>query len=184
MATAVAAGPVLLILISPRWTALPTSAYGRFLLLKMVGVTVLLLVANRARDFARQRLPRLLTPLQVDVDLVRVKAPVDALRRQEAPVRVESPARVESPVGARVPVAVGVGGSPGSTPAGGSPASSSPLLETSDFEPGLEIEVPPSATTVKPAALRPFESAVALELTIAASILATTAILVGRPPPV
>jgi hypothetical protein len=180
----------LLILISPRWTALPTSAYGRFLLLKMVGVTVLLLVANRARDFARQRLPRLLTPLQVDVDLVRVKAPVDALRRQEAPVRVESsvrvesPARVESRVGARVPVAVGVGGSPGSTPAGGSPASSSPLLETSDFEPGLEIEVPPSATTVKPAALRPFVSAVALELTIAASILATTAILVGRPPPV
>jgi len=37
---------------------------------------------------------------------------------------------------------------------------------------------------VEPAALRPFVKAVALELTIAASILATTAILVGRPPPV
>ncbi len=184
MATAVAAGPVLLILISPRWTALPTSAYGRFLLLKMVGVTVLLLAAYRARDFARQRLPRLLDLLP-DVDLVRVKAPVDALRRQEAPVRVESPARVESPVGARVPVAVGVGRSPGSSPADGSPASSSPLLETLDFEPELEIEVPSSSTTtVEPAALRPFVNAVALELTIAASILATTAILVGRPPPV
>jgi hypothetical protein len=37
---------------------------------------------------------------------------------------------------------------------------------------------------VEPAAIRPFVNAVALELTIAASILATTAIIVGRPPPV
>ncbi|MGH9035038.1 MAG: copper resistance protein CopC [Acidimicrobiia bacterium] len=110
MATAVTAGPVLLILISPRWTALPTSTYGRFLLLKMVGVAALLVVASRAREFARRRLPALVT---TEVDLVSVE------RRAEAPV----------------PVAVPVG-------------------------------------------------VVALELTIAASILAATAILVGRPPPV
>jgi copper transport protein len=162
MATAVAAGPVLLILVSPRWTALPTSNYGRFLLLKMVGVAGLLVVANRARGFARRRLPGL---LQVDVDLVLVEA------------RVEAPHHMETPVVPPVPVAVGVGG-------GGNPPASSPLLEALDFEPELEIGPRPSPTTVEPAALRPFVNAVALELTIAASILATTAIIVGRPPPV
>lgn len=155
MATAVAAGPVLLILISPRWTALPTSTYGRFLLLKMVGVAALLVVANRAREFARRRLPGLVIPAELDIVLVETRA--------EVPV----------PVG----VGVGVGGS-------GDPGASLRPLPTVDFEPQLEIEPRPPPTTVEPAAIRPFVNAVALELTIAASILATTAILVGRPPPV
>jgi copper transport protein len=155
MATAVAAGPVLLVLISPRWTALPTSTYGRFLLLKMVGVAALLVVANRAREFARQRLPGLVTPAEVDLVLVE--------RRAEVPV----------PVG----VGVGVGAS-------GGPVASPRPLPTVDFEPQLDMERRPPPTTVGEAAIRPFVNAVALELTIAASILATTAILVGRPPPV
>jgi copper transport protein len=153
MATAVAAGPVLLILISPRWTALPTSDYGRFLLLKLVGVAGLLVVANRARTFGRRRLPGLMAPTEINLVFVETHA--------DAPV----------------PVGVRVGGREDSD----APPRAPPTVA---FEPQLEMELRSPPTTVEPAAIRPFVNAVALELTIAASILAATAILVGRPPPV
>ena len=159
MATAVAAGPVLLVLISPRWTALPASGYGRFLLLKMVGVAGLLVVAHRARRFARLRLPGLVPGPEVGL------------------------ARVESVVATPVPVPVGVGGH-GAAPAWWRPVDGFEIHVESVVEPAVEVGPGPRPTTVKPAAIRPFVNAVALELTIAASILATTAILVGRPPPV
>ena len=154
MAAVVASGPVLLIFISPRWTALPSSPYGRFLLLKMVGVAVLLLAANRARTFACRRLPALVAP--VEVDLVTVE-------------------RVPEPV------LVGVGAS-------GALGLRAPTSEVAPVPPPAVATGPPPAAAVEPAAvepaaLRPFVNAVALELTLAASILATTAILVGRPPP-
>ena len=59
MTTAVLAGALLLLLISPRWTALPTSSYGRFLVLKLALVVGLLSVASRARDFVARQLPTL-----------------------------------------------------------------------------------------------------------------------------
>jgi copper transport protein len=133
MAAAVGAGAALLVFISPRWTALPGSGYGRFLLLKMVGVAVLLVVAHRAREFARHRLPGLVAPGEIDLVVL--------------------------------PELVAVGGGTLTMPA---PATEPALVPS----PVLSYE-----------ALRPFLNSVALELTIAASILATTAILVGRPPP-
>lgn len=54
VATAVVAGSVLLILISPRWGALPTSEYGRFLIVKLLLVVALLFAASRARNFVKQ----------------------------------------------------------------------------------------------------------------------------------
>ncbi len=57
MTTTLLAGGVVLLLLSPRWTALPGSSYGRFLIVKLVLVAGLLLVASRARHFVGQRLP-------------------------------------------------------------------------------------------------------------------------------
>jgi copper transport protein len=111
MATAGIAGTVLMVLISPRWSGLPGSEYGRFLLLKLALVTGLLATASRARDFARRRLPALVVP-----------------------------------------------------PSWGSTTGEVTTLEA-------------------PVAMRPLLTAVATELYLAASILAATAILVGRPPP-
>jgi putative copper export protein len=176
MAAAVGAGAVLLVLISPRWTALPTTGYGRFLLLKLVGVAVLLVVAHRAREFARRRLPGLVAAGEVDL-----VAPLTAPTATCAEELVTSPALVGAGVGgtsSAVPapalVAAGVAGTTGAVP-GPAPVTT------------LDRERAPagrgSPVVVEPAALRPFLNAVALELTIAASILATTAILVGRPPP-
>jgi putative copper export protein/methionine-rich copper-binding protein CopC len=76
VSTAAVAGTVLLLLISPRWTALPGSAYGRFLLLKLGLVAVLLAVAAQTRDFVRRRLPDL-TRGTGDGDTVIVEAPVE-----------------------------------------------------------------------------------------------------------
>jgi putative copper export protein/methionine-rich copper-binding protein CopC len=138
MAAAVGAGTVLLVLISPRWTALPGSGYGRFLLLKMVGVATLLVVAHRAREFARHHLPGLVAPGEIDL------------------------------VVEQLPVLVAAGG--------GGTLVTSPEVDRAAGRLGC----PP---VLSHEALRPFLNIVALELTIAASILATTAILVGRPPP-
>jgi copper transport protein len=110
MATAGIAGIVLMVAISPRWSGLAGSEYGRFLLLKLALVAGLLATASRARDFARRRLPTLVVP-----------------------------------------------------PAWGS---------TSEV-----------TTLEAPVEMRPLLTAVATELYLAASILAATAILVGRPPP-
>jgi copper transport protein len=52
--TAVVAGSALLILISPRWGALPTSTYGRLLILKLLLVAGLLAAASRARAFVQR----------------------------------------------------------------------------------------------------------------------------------
>lgn len=49
VATAVVAGSALLVLISPRWSALPTSEYGRMLIVKLLLVAGLLAAASRAR---------------------------------------------------------------------------------------------------------------------------------------
>ena len=97
VATAAVAGAALLLLISPRWSDLAGSGYGRFLFLKLALVVVLLAAASRARGFVRNRLH--------------------------------------------------------------------------------------TVTTGGAAQLRPFVTAVTAEMCIAASILSTTAILVGRPPP-
>jgi putative copper export protein len=110
MATAGIAGTVLMVAISPRWSGLAGSEYGRFLFLKLALVAGLLATASRARDFTRRRLPTLVVP-----------------------------------------------------PAWGS---------TSEV-----------ATLEAPIEMRPLLTAVATELYLAASILAATAILVGRPPP-
>jgi copper transport protein len=59
VSTAAVAGTALLLLLSPRWTALPGSSYGRFLLLKLGLVGSLLAVASRARAFVQRRLPDL-----------------------------------------------------------------------------------------------------------------------------
>lgn len=115
IATAAVSGSALLVLISPRWSALPGSEYGRFLLIKLGLVAGLVVVASRAREFARERLPALVVP------------PSWGMGRGAGDLAV-----LEAPVA-----------------------------------------VP----------LRPFVTAVATELYIAASILAATAILVGQPPP-
>jgi copper transport protein len=111
MATAGIAGTVLMVLISPRWSGLVGSEYGRFLLLKLALVAGLLTIASRARDFARRRLPALVVP-----------------------------------------------------PSWGSTTGEVATLEA-------------------PVEMRPLVTVVAAELYVAASILAATAILVGRPPP-
>jgi copper transport protein len=54
---AVVAGAVLLLFISPRWSAMLGSPYGQFLLLKLTLVAVLLAAARKARDFVWDRLP-------------------------------------------------------------------------------------------------------------------------------
>lgn len=158
LASAVAAGPVLLILVSPRWAALPGSEYGRFLLLKMGLVVGLLVAASRARSFAGRHLPALVDPA--------VRAPVD--------LAVLEAARAE----ARVPIGVGAT-HPGLATVGPEVVALDPLAG-GESQPPLAGGGP---ATVDVASLRPFVAAVALELAIAATVLATTAILVGRPPP-
>jgi copper transport protein len=111
MATAGIAGTVLMVLISPRWSGVVGSEYGRFLLLKLALVAGLLTIASRARDFARRRLPALVVP-----------------------------------------------------PSWGSTTGEVATLEA-------------------PVEMRPLVTVVAAELYVAASILAATATLVGRPPP-
>jgi copper transport protein len=144
VATAAVAGTVVLVLISPRWTALPNSEYGRFLLLKLGLVVLLLTVASRARDFVRRCLPELTTPAVLDL------------------TAVESPA--EHPI----PVGIGAGLS--------RPAAMAPRMTHGPRRASENV-------MVDVVSLRPFVSAVTAELCIAASILAATAVLVGRPPP-
>ncbi|MDQ3947066.1 MAG: CopD family protein, partial [Actinomycetota bacterium] len=146
VATAAAAGTVLLVLISPRWTALPTSEYGRLLLVKLALVAVLLATASRARDFVRQRLPAL-TPASLE--------PLELLDLTPA----------------ERPVPVGVGAALTDAPA--------PRAATAGSGPGIRAAI----VRVDPVRLRPFVTAVTAEICIAASILAATALLVGRPPP-
>jgi copper transport protein len=57
MTTAVVAGAVLFVVVGPRWSGLWRAPYGRFLLVKLVLVAVLLAAASRAREFAVERLP-------------------------------------------------------------------------------------------------------------------------------
>jgi copper transport protein len=97
VSTAAVAGTALLLLISPRWTALPGTAYGRFLLLKLGLVAVLLAVAAQTRDFVRRRLPDLTMG-----------------------VGARDPGALEALVGERV--LVGVGAGPAAPAAGGPPA--------------------------------------------------------------
>jgi copper transport protein len=80
VATAAVAGTALLLLLSPRWTALPSSDWGRFLMLKLLLVALLLAAASRARDFVRQRLPDLALATTVDLTVAEASA--------EAPVLV------------------------------------------------------------------------------------------------
>ena len=146
VATAAAAGTVLLVLISPRWTGLPASEYGRLLLVKLALVAALLTAAFRARDFVRRRLPPL-TPASLE------------------------PLGVLDLTAAERPVPVGVGA--------GLAAAPSPRAATPGSGPGIRAPI----VRVDPVPLRPFVTAVTAELCIAASILATTALLVGRSPP-
>jgi copper transport protein len=76
VATAVMAGTALLVLISPRWTALPTSGYGRVLLLKLALVTALLVMASRARNFVWRHLLTLTDPATVDLANAEALAPL------------------------------------------------------------------------------------------------------------
>ncbi|MGH8973962.1 MAG: CopD family protein, partial [Acidimicrobiia bacterium] len=96
VATAAVAGAAMLILISPRWAALPGSGYGRLLLVKLALVVVLIAAASRARSFVRRRLPALTATDRGDV------AAADA-----------------SPVETLVPAAVGASSGPPTSAAGG-----------------------------------------------------------------
>jgi putative copper export protein/methionine-rich copper-binding protein CopC len=87
VSTAAVAGSALLLLLSPRWGAIPGSSYGRFLLLKLGLVIALLAVASRARAFLQRRLP----------DLAHDEVEVDR----------ESLGYTEAPAEERVLVAVG-----------------------------------------------------------------------------
>jgi copper transport protein len=170
MTTAVLAGALLLVLISPRWAALPSSPYGRFLLMKLALVAVLLKAASRAREFVWRRLPVLTGAAAVDVnDAAGVDLTV-AETFSEVPVPVGGGGALAVPaIEAVVAAAGGHAGpalDPGSTPLAHEAPRPTP-------KPGL----------VEAAPLRPFVSAVTAELCIAASILAATAVLVGRPPP-
>ena len=127
VSTAAVAGTALLLLLSPRWPALPASPYGRFLLLKLGLVIALLAVASLARSFVQ-------------------------------PV-------IEAPIEQRVLVTVG---GPG-------------FASAPHEEPLPEITAGP--TEADAPGLRPFVTAVSVELCIGASILAATASLVGRSPP-
>jgi copper transport protein len=62
MTTALLAGGAVLVLLSPRWTALPGSSYGRFLMVKLLLVAGLLFVASRARNYVGRGLPAAIGP--------------------------------------------------------------------------------------------------------------------------
>lgn len=166
VATAAVAGTVLLILISPRWTALPSSGYGRLLLVKLALVAVLLATASRARDFVRHRLPALTTVAPRDLS---AGATLDL-------AGVEGLGELPVPVG----VAAAVGGTPAGTAARPAPHITAAALST---PPLTDVLRPTEDVTVERVPLRPFVNAVTAELCIAASILAATALLTGRPPP-
>jgi copper transport protein len=126
--TALLVGGALLILISPRWTALPASDYGRLLLVKILLVAALIAAASRARrSVARHWLIR--------------TAPAGPPRREVAP-----------PMGPPLATEVAT------------------LAAADEYSVGEQ-------------ALRPMVNAVLAELCIAASILAATALLLGRAPP-
>jgi copper transport protein len=159
VATAAVAGTTLLVLISPRWTALPSSGYGRFLLVKLGLVTLLLVVASRSRNFVRRRLPGL-TPTAT-VDLTEVETP------DEPPVLVGKGTMLTA-----------------TTRQGGMvvPGSHSRPAALSTW--GLaDTRIHPENVTVDSVPLRPFVISVTAELCLAAGILAATAVLVGRSPP-
>jgi copper transport protein len=168
MSTAVLAGALLLLLISPRWSALPNSSYGRFLLIKLLLVGMLLIFAARAREFVWRHLPRLIAAPDVD------------LRQDIMDLTVVEPVP-------GVPVAVGAGGAPGEMAPRTTLAVAGrgrPADDPASTVPAHPVAGPaPSHRLVDAAALGPFVSAVTAELCIAASILAATAVLVGRPPP-
>ncbi|HLF40403.1 MAG TPA: CopD family protein, partial [Acidimicrobiia bacterium] len=89
VATAVVAGTALLVLLSPRWGALPGSGYGRILALKLGLVGVILASASRAREFVNRQLAGVTS----------------------GPTR--SPSRIAAPAAMPVPVGVGaVAGAP------------------------------------------------------------------------
>lgn len=164
VATAGVAGTLLLILISPQWAALPGSAYGRLLLVKLTLVALLLVAASRARRFAQRSLPTLTT--------ISLPSP---------PV---GPADTAEGADVRVAVAVGAGviAEDGTAPAAGA---STQAAGGSAGPAALVREAPGPAddATVDAVPLRPFMTAVTAELCLAASILAATAVLIGRPPP-
>lgn len=119
VSTAAVAGTALLLLISPRWGAIPGSSYGRFLLLKLALVVGLLAVASRARAFVHRRLPDL-SPEALDVPamapiepaerrvLVTVGATAVALATPVAPIPAESATRIEGELHALRPFVTAV----------------------------------------------------------------------------
>ena len=169
VATAAVAGPVLLVLISPRWTALPGSGYGRLLLLKLALVGVLLAAASRSRGFVRRRLPALTTA---------------GLGGSEPSPDTAVDLMVDSGL-AEVPVPVGVGAAPAARAAPAGTAGPIPHTRAAARSASRAGDGPRARddATLDPVPLRPFVTAVTAELCIAASILAATAVLVGRPPP-
>ncbi len=170
VATAAVAGTVLLVLISPRWTALPTSGYGRLLLVKLALVAVLLAAASRARDFVRRRLPALTlaSPEPLGLDLTTEVDLTPAGSPAERPVPVGVGAALAGATGARAGAA------------GPGPDIRAAIDPASAVADGSR---PTGDGTVDPVPLRPFVTAVTAELCIAASILSATALLVGRPAP-
>ncbi len=140
VSTAVVAGTTLLVLISPQWRALPSSGYGRLLLVKLGLVALLLAVASRSRDFVQRRLSNFTS--SVTIDLTEVEAP------------------------AQLPVLVG-----------------GTATLTATTRPGAPAVVRTESLPMSSVALRPFVVSVTAELCMAAGILATTAVLVGRSPP-
>ena len=62
VSTAAVAGSLLLLLLSPAWSELAGTAYGRYLFIKLGLVVLLLAAAARSRTFVRRRLPVLTTP--------------------------------------------------------------------------------------------------------------------------
>jgi copper transport protein len=115
VSTAAVAGSALLLLLSPRWGAIPGSSYGRFLLLKFALVIALLVVASRARTFVHRRLPDLAHEDEIDS---------------------ESLAYTEAPTAQRVLVAVG-----GTAFAPAGPAGTIPAIPLRRIE-GIERDPP------------------------------------------
>jgi copper transport protein len=169
MTTAVSAGALLLLLIAPRWAALPTSPYGRFLLMKLALVAVLLTAASRAREFVWRRLPVLTAAAAVDVNDATVVDLSVVETFHEVPVPVGGGGAFAVPA-TEAGVVVGRHGGPALDP-GSTPLAHQARRRT------------PEHRLLDAAPLWPFVRAVTAELCIAASILAATAVLVGRPPP-
>jgi copper transport protein len=170
MTTAVLAGALLLVLISPRWAALPSSPYGRFLLMKLALVAVLLTSASRAREFVWRRLPVLAAVAAVQVNDATVVDLTVVATFPGVPVPVGGGGALAVPATEAGMAPVGRDGGTALDP--GSTASAHEALRRMPTHQLLDV-----------APLQPFVSAVTAELCIAASILAAAAVLVGRPPP-